>query len=123
MEVTYEGTSSGVNKRYYKGVDRDRLIATLNDLNQRNVPYLLSYHGCCGTTTYGSPLPEELHLTRLELVAGRSSQATLSGRSEITVESLYVSRNLTTYVFPPDLVQLPNHNIYETQLYGRGSTA
>ena len=94
LDPPYEGTSTGVNKRYYKGVDRDRLIATLRDLNQRNVPYLLSYDGCCGTTTYGSPLPEDLHLTRLELVAGRSSQATLSGRSEITVESLYVSRNL-----------------------------
>ncbi|HEU0003627.1 MAG TPA: Dam family site-specific DNA-(adenine-N6)-methyltransferase [Ktedonobacteraceae bacterium] len=94
LDPPYEGTSSGINKRYYKGVDRDRLIATLCDLNQRGVPYLLSYDGCCGTTTYGSPLPEDLHLTHLELVAGRSSQATLSGRSEITVESLYVSRNL-----------------------------
>ena len=91
LDPPYEGTSAGVNKRYYKGVDRERLIAALKDLNQRNIPYLLSYDGCCGTTTYGSPLPEELHLTRLELVAGRSSQATLSGRSEITVESLYVS--------------------------------
>jgi len=95
MDPPYEGTSSGINKRYYKGVDRDRLIASLNDLNQRNVPYLLSYDGCCGATTYGSPLPEELHLTHLELIAGRSSHSTLSGRSEITVESLYVSRNLT----------------------------
>src|SRR5690348_3273741 len=94
LDPPYEGTSAGVNKRYYKGVDRDRLIATLNGLNQRNVPYLLSYDGCCGTTTYGSPLPEELNLTRLELVAGRSSQATLSGRAEITVESLYISGNL-----------------------------
>ena len=94
LDPPYEGTSSGINKRYYKGVDRGRLIATLNDLNQRGVPYLLSYDGCCGTTTYGSPLPEELHLTRLELIAGRSSQATLSGRSEITVESLYISQNL-----------------------------
>ncbi len=95
LDPPYEGTSAGVNKRYYKGVDRDRLIAALENLNQRNVPYLLSYDGCCGTTTYGSPLPEELNLTRLELIAGRSSQATLSGRSEITVESLYISRNLT----------------------------
>lgn len=94
LDPPYEGTTSGANKRYYKGVDRNRLIAALHDLNQRGVPYLLSYDGCCGTRTYGLPLPEELHLTRLELVAGRSSQATLSGRSEITVESLYVSRNL-----------------------------
>jgi len=107
-----EGTTSGAHKRYYKGVDRGRLIAILHDLNQRGVPYLLSYDGRCGDRTYGPALPEELHLTRLELVAGRSSQSTLSGRSEITVESLYVSRNLTTYVFPPDLVQFPNHSTY-----------
>jgi DNA adenine methylase len=98
LDPPYEGTSSGINKRYFKGVDRNRLIAILKDLNQREVPYLLSYDGCCGTTTYGSPLPEDLNLTRLELVAGRSSQATLSGRSEITVESLYVSKNLTHQV-------------------------
>lgn len=95
LDPPYEGTSAGVNKRYYKGVDRNRLIAALKDLNRRDVPYLLSYDGCCGTTTYGSPLPEELHLTRLELIAGRSSQSTLSGRAEITVESLYVSEGLT----------------------------
>lgn len=95
LDPPYEGTSAGVNKRYYKGVDRERLIATLKELNQRHIPYLLSYDGCCGTTTYGSPLPEELHLTRLELVAGRSSQATLSGRAEITVESLYISEAFT----------------------------
>jgi DNA adenine methylase len=94
LDPPYEGTSAGLNKRYYKGVDRERLIATLKDLNQRHIPYLLSYDGCCGTTTYGSPLPEELNLTRLELVAGRSSQATLSGRAEITVESLYISKSL-----------------------------
>jgi DNA adenine methylase len=95
LDPPYEGTSSGVNKRYYRGVDRDRLIAILHDLNERDVPYLLSYDGRCGDKTYGPALPEELQLTRLELVAGRSSQSTLSGRSEITVESLYVSRNLT----------------------------
>src|SRR5713226_4067184 len=89
-----EGTTSGAHKRYYKGVDRGRLIAILHDLNQRGVPYLLSYDGRCGDRTYGPALPEELHLTRLKLVAGRSSQSTLSGHSEITVESLYVSRNL-----------------------------
>lgn len=35
-----------------------------------------------------------LHLKRLELNAGRSSQATLNGREEVTIESLYVSSNL-----------------------------
>jgi DNA adenine methylase len=95
LDPPYEGTTSGAHKRYFKGVDRNRLIAALHDLNRRGVPYLLSYDGRCGDRTYGPALPEELHLKRLELVAGRSSQSTLSGRAEITVESLYVSETLT----------------------------
>ena len=44
-----------------------------------------------GTRSYGKPLPAKLHLTLVELEAGRSSQSTLLGRSEMTVESLYLS--------------------------------
>ena len=47
-----------------------------------------------GGKTYGAPLPESLGLTRLLLDAGMSAQATLSGRSERTVESLYLSPGL-----------------------------
>ena len=43
---------------------------------------------------YGPALPVELGAQRLELHAGRSSQATLNGRDERTVESLYVSASL-----------------------------
>src|ERR1700737_1603372 len=96
LDPPYEGTTSGAHKRYFKGVDRNRLIAALHDLNRRGVPYLLSYDGRCGDRTYGPALPEELHLKRLELVAGRSWHSTLSDRSEITVEALYVSETLTS---------------------------
>ncbi len=41
--------------------------------------------------SYGKPLPAKLHLTLVEIEAGRSSQATLLGRDEMTVESLYLS--------------------------------
>jgi hypothetical protein len=37
------------------------------------------------------PLPEKLNLTLVEIEAGRSSQATLPSRSEMTVESHYLS--------------------------------
>ena len=40
-------------------------------------------------------LPDDLNLTLIELHAGRSSQATLLGRSEITYESLYISPKLS----------------------------
>lgn len=94
LDPPYEGTSGGTDRRYHQGLSRDRLIAALDTLNRRNVPFLLSYDGRCGTKTYGSPLPESLGLTRRELRAGRSTQATLNGKSEVTIESLYVSPQL-----------------------------
>jgi DNA adenine methylase len=96
MDPPYEGTTKGADKRYHQGLDRERLIAALAQLNQRGVPFILSYDGRCGDKTYGEELPEELNLTRIELNAGRSSQATLSGRSDITIESLYLSSSLIT---------------------------
>jgi DNA adenine methylase len=36
-------------------------------------------------------LPAKLHLTLVELEAGRSTQSTLLGRDEMTIESLYLS--------------------------------
>jgi DNA adenine methylase len=95
MDPPYEGTTKGSDKRYHQGLERERLITALTDLNQRHVPFILSYDGRCGDKTYGEELPEELNLTHIELNAGRSSQSTLSGRSDITIESLYLSSNLT----------------------------
>ena len=43
----------------------------------------------------GREFPEELGLKKIEIEVGRSSQATLLGRQEITVESLYLSSNLS----------------------------
>jgi DNA adenine methylase len=91
MDPPYEGTTVGADKRYFQQVERERLLSTLNELNQRRIPFLLSYDGRHGTKTYGEPLPETLKLTRLEIVVGRSSQGTLSGRNVLTVESLYIS--------------------------------
>lgn len=94
LDPPYEGTTTGDNKHYHQGLERERLIGVLESLNRRGVPFLLSYDGQCGEKVYGSELPASLHLTRLELNAGRSSQATLNGREEVTIESLYVSSNL-----------------------------
>lgn len=98
LDPPYEGTTTGDNKRYHQGLGRERLIAALESLNRRGVPFLLSYDGQCGEKVYGSELPASLHLTRLELNAGRSSQATLNGREEVTIESLYVSGNLSVSI-------------------------
>jgi DNA adenine methylase len=104
MDPPWEGTSGGRDTRYHQGLDRRRLVTVLDALNRRHVPWLLSYDGRCGDKTYGSPLPAELNATRLELEAGRSSQATLNGVAAVTVESLYVS-SLIAAVGVPQVMQ------------------
>jgi DNA adenine methylase len=78
------------NKRIYF----DDFVLALEQLNQRGVAFAISYDGKRGSKTFGHTLPEELGLKRIEIEVGRSSQATLLGREEITVESLYLSPNL-----------------------------
>jgi DNA adenine methylase len=94
LDPPWEGTSAGRDRRYRAGLDRARLVAALEDLDARGVPYLLSYDGRHGAKAYGAWLPGSIGATRLELPAGRSSQATLHGRVVTTVESLYVSRHV-----------------------------
>lgn len=91
LDPPWEGTTVGTDKRYHQGLQRERLIILLEELNRRGVPYLLSYDGSLGTKTYGDPLPDHLELARVDLDAGRSSQATLAGRADRTIEALYLS--------------------------------
>ena len=90
MDPPYEGVSQ-TRACYHQGLRRERLIGVLADLKKRGIPVLLSYDGRTGEKAYGDPLPDSLGLVRIDLAAGRSSQATLHGRTEETVESLYVS--------------------------------
>jgi DNA adenine methylase len=94
LDPPWEGTSVGADKRYHEWLQRERLIAFLAALNTRNVSWILSYDGRHGEKTYGAPLPADLGAERLELNAGRSSQATLNGQATITIESLYLSPRL-----------------------------
>ncbi|WP_417496110.1 DNA adenine methylase [Maricaulis sp.] len=94
MDPPYLGTSVGPDKRYHQQMTQEPLIAGLAKLNARSVPFVLSYDGMTGDKEYGPPLPDHLGMTRLLLHAGMSSQATLSGRKEETVESLYLSADL-----------------------------
>jgi DNA adenine methylase len=100
MDPPWQGTTEGPDKRYYQGFERARLEAMLADLNERGVPWMLSYDGRSGERTYGTPLSPALWGTRLDLHAGRSSQATLAGRVQETVESLYVSMSLSSLDAP-----------------------
>ena len=103
MDPPYLGTSTGRDRRYHKQIMQDELVSGLESLRQRNIQFALSYDGTTGGRTYGPPLPEELGLTRLLLRAGTSSQATLNGRREETVESLYLTPGLTSTTDAPVL--------------------
>ncbi len=91
MDPPWQGTSGKRDPRYAYLLNLDELIQELESLNKRNVPYMLSFDGTCGDRTYGTELPEYLQLKKVGLHAGRSSQATLLGRDDVTIESLYLS--------------------------------
>jgi DNA adenine methylase len=69
----------------------DEFVEVLESLNYRDIKYLVRYDGRTGGRVHGHRLPARLRLRLIELDAGRSSQATLLGRAEVTVESLYLS--------------------------------
>jgi DNA adenine methylase len=82
------------------------MIELLALLNDKGVEYILSYDGHCGTKIYGTPLPAHLNAQRVLLNVGRSSQATLSGVSADTVESIYLSGGLAVPGVPNEAMLL-----------------
>ena len=101
LDPPYQGVCRQRDSRYMKGVLFDELVEVLAALNARHVRYLLSYDGRTGVKVHGRPLPRDLHLTRIELEAGRSPQETLLGRTAVTYESLYLSPALAEHLRPP----------------------
>lgn len=98
MDPPYQGTSSGRDQRYINGVAFDSFVEQLDKLNSRSISFILSYDGRTGDRTYGKALPEELNLTKLEIDAGRSSQATLLGQDSRTYEALFLSPALVAKI-------------------------
>lgn len=94
MDPPYQGVCATGDPRYFSGIDFDEFMRELKKLNKRNIPFILSYDGRTGKKSYGQSLPEELGMYRLEVNAGRSTQATLLGRDDVTIESVYLSTNL-----------------------------
>ena len=94
MDPPYQGVCDNGDPRYLKGVNFDEFVAALRDLHQRRIAFIVSYDGRTGEKTFGKPLPKHLGLTHIGIDVGRSTQATLLGRSERTVESLYLSAAL-----------------------------
>lgn len=98
MDPPYQGAGKGRESRYYQSLYLPRFLDELETANARGVSYLISFDGRCGDRTYGPELPVELGLRHVELRAGRSSQATLNGRADETIESLYLSPALLAWL-------------------------
>ena len=91
MDPPYQGISVNRDPRYIEGVDFEGFVEVLDELNAKDISFIASYDGRTGKKTFGQTLPDTLDLRRVELDAGRSSQATLLGRRSKTYESLYLS--------------------------------
>lgn len=104
MDPPYQGVSNKRDSRYILGTNYHEFVLALEQLNQRNISYIVSYDGRTGEKTYGENLPASLLLKHIELHAGRSTQSTLLGRSEDTMESLYLSPALMARSISSSLV-------------------
>lgn len=98
MDPPYQGVCGDRDSRYFAGISHDEYLSALAELNERNIRYLVSYDGRTGNKTFGKLLPDSLSLTLIELEAGRSTQATLLGRDDVTIESLYLSARLANEI-------------------------
>ncbi|PID89514.1 MAG: DNA adenine methylase [Bacteroidia bacterium] len=98
LDPPYQGTAKSGGFRYLENLSREDFIISLHELNERNIPFLLSYDGRTGGKTYGEELPKRLNLTKIEIDAGRSSTATLHSRNQRTFEALYLSKNIAQHL-------------------------
>ena len=106
MDPPYQGVCSLRDNRYFSGIDFNDFVECVDDLNRRDIDFIISYDGACGDKQYGIDLPEELGLRKIMLIAGLSSQSLLLGKKETTVEALYLSHRLREAVSPVAQEQL-----------------
>ena len=107
MDPPYQGTSFTRDHRYLNGLSYDDFVDVLKVMNSNNASYIISYDGQTGNKSHGKKLPGSLSLKHLHIKAGRSSQATLLGGNDETIESLYLSsvlvdRLLAKNIFPDE---------------------
>lgn len=94
MDPPYQGVCGNKDTRYLASVPFYEFVEVLEILNAGHIRFIVSYDGRTGNKVHGLRLPEHLTLTHIELQAGRSTQATLLGRDDATIESLYISSAL-----------------------------
>lgn len=117
MDPPYQGVCATGDPRYFSGIDFNEFMQELGNLNEKNVPFILSYDGRTGKKSYGQNLPEKFGMYRLEIEAGRSTQATLLGRDDVTYESVYLSKNLVEKLHLPPTEVIANYVIRQPALF------
>jgi DNA adenine methylase len=95
MDPPYQGVTNVRDHRYMRGLERGDFERSLRSAIDNDVSFIISYDGATAGRIYGQPLSSDLGLTHLLVTAGLSSQATLGGSREMTVESVYLSPVLT----------------------------
>ncbi|RLI55448.1 MAG: DNA adenine methylase [Candidatus Thorarchaeota archaeon] len=95
MDPPYQGVCRDRDPRYLKGVEFHRFVDCLGMLNENSAQYIVSYDGLTGAKRHGRNLPASIGLLHMMIDAGTSSQSTLLGRSERTIESIYLSPSLS----------------------------
>lgn len=94
MDPPYQGVCGNRDSRYLSGINFDDFVLSLEQLNRKVSTFAISYDGKLGNKAFGKVLPKSLNLERIEIEVGRSSQSTLLGKEENTIESLYLSPSL-----------------------------
>lgn len=119
MDPPYQGVCGNRDSRYLASVQFCEFVEVLEQLNAKDVRYIVSYDGRTGQKVHGVRLPEHLNLTHMELNAGRSTQATLLGREDATFEALYLSPALADELRKKKTIRHSTHseqmNLLETR--------
>lgn len=114
MDPPYQGTSENADHRYFASLSKSNFEEALARMNSKSLSYIVSYDVVDANRSYGNPLDGSLDLTHLHLAAGTSAQASLLGRTEQTVESLYLSKALVKRIGGeekiPQLLSTSNSN-------------
>ncbi|NLF68008.1 MAG: DNA adenine methylase [Candidatus Anammoximicrobium sp.] len=98
MDPPYQGVCGNRDQRYLPAFAHGEFCDALQRLNARGIMFAVSYDGRTGDKAYGEPMPDCLNLRHFEIRAGRSTQATLLGRDDITYESFYLSPSLAAAI-------------------------
>ena len=67
MDPPYQGVCGNRDTRYLESVQFCEFVEALEELNSRQIRYIVSYDGRTGDKSYGKTLPDELNLTLIEL--------------------------------------------------------